>query len=217
MHLIDRNVGFMGSTAIVGNTIPVAVGMALAIQNQLEDRISCVFFGDGSTEEGVFYEAANFAVLRNLPILFVCENNYFSVYSPLEVRQPHGRSISELASAIGLRAFNSYGNDVRGVAELAEEAIASIRSGSGPVFLELSTYRWREHCGPNFDDDLGYRNPDVTADWMAQDPLVLATQWQKPLSENLITSIEREIAVAFEFAEGGEFPTQSALETSTYA
>ena len=83
MHLIDRDIGFMGSTAIVGNTIPVAVGMGLAIQNLNEDRISCVFFGDGSTEEGAFYEAASFAALRSLPVLFICENNFFSVYSPL--------------------------------------------------------------------------------------------------------------------------------------
>ena len=93
MHLIDKSVGFMGSTAIVGNTIPVAVGLGLALKLKKEKLISCVFFGDAAVEEGVFFESINFAIIHNLPVLFICENNLYSVYSGLDVRQPKGRKI----------------------------------------------------------------------------------------------------------------------------
>lgn len=217
MHLVDQSVGFMGSTAIVGNTIPVAVGMALAIQNRNEARLSCVFFGDGSTEEGAFYEAANFAAVRNLPVLFVCENNYFSVYSPLDVRQPENRDICELAKSLGLTGHKGYGNDIGAVSELVANSVELIRNGGGPQFLEFNTYRWREHCGPNFDDDLNYRDPKITAEWLASDPLVLAAKTLSGQSRELIEAIEQEIEEAFDFAEASEFPDKSLLETSLFA
>ena len=100
MHLIDKSCGFFGSTAIVGNTIPVATGVALSLQLRNTECLSCVFFGDGSVEEGAFYEAVNFAALKNLPILFVCENNLYSVYSSLNVRQPKGREIYKMVKSI---------------------------------------------------------------------------------------------------------------------
>ena len=93
MHLIDESVSFMGSTAIVGSTIPVGVGLGLSIRLNNTDQISCIFFGDGAVEEGVFYESLNFAALKKLPVLFICENNLYSVYSPFKVRQPAGRKI----------------------------------------------------------------------------------------------------------------------------
>ena len=96
MHLIDLNVNFMGTSAIVGNSIPVGVGLGLSIELNKTDQISCIFLGDGAIEEGVFYESLNFAAVRNLPILFICENNLYSVYSPLSVRQPKNRIIAEI-------------------------------------------------------------------------------------------------------------------------
>ena len=111
MHLIDQEVGFMGSTAIVGGTIPVGVGLGLSIQLKKTDQVSCVFLGDGSVEEGVFYESVNFAVVKKLPVVFICENNFYSVYSPLSVRQPEGRSISKMVKAMGAQVYNCDGND----------------------------------------------------------------------------------------------------------
>ena len=102
MHLSDLDAGFLASTAIVGNSIPVGVGMALAQQLRQSGDLTCVFLGDGATEEGVFFESANFAAVRKLPVLFACENNLYSVYSPLSKRQPAGRSLTAFASAIGL-------------------------------------------------------------------------------------------------------------------
>ena len=116
-----------------------------------------VFFGDGATETGTFQETLNFAVLEGLPLVLVCENNLYSVNSPLPVRQPPGRAIAGLAAG--------HGNDVLAVHALAGRAIEKARAGDGPSFIELATYRWREHCGPNFDNDIGYRDEAEYLAW----------------------------------------------------
>jgi len=150
MHLIDKTVGFMGSTAIVGGTIPIGVGLALSIKLQASKQVSCIFLGDGAIEEGVFYESVNFAVLKKLPVLFICENNFFSVYSPLKVRQPDNRKIFEMVAAMGCPAFYGNGNNPLEVFDKINSILPLIRTGNGPYFFEFETYRWREHCGPNF-------------------------------------------------------------------
>lgn len=163
MHLIDLAAGFMGSTPIVGGTVPLAVGSAWATSLQGEDWVTVVFFGDGCFEEGVMHESLNFASLHRLPVVFVCENNNFSVYTRIDERQPQ-RPIHRLAEAYGMPARVGDGNDVERVLEMAGQAIEEARAGEGPQFLEFTAYRWREHCGPNFDDDLGYRtSPEIAA------------------------------------------------------
>lgn len=213
MHLIDKSVGFMGATAIVGGTIPIAVGLGLAMKHKGQTSLACAFFGDGAVEEGVFYESANFAVLHALPVVFVCENNRYSVYSPLEVRQPAGRRITDLAGAIGVRALKGDGNDALEVHRLAAERLADVRDGAGPLLLELDTYRWREHCGPNYDDDLGYRPVDEVAAWRARDPvhrlqqvLLAAGTLDGAALERMESDIEREVRAAFENAGRAAFP-----------
>ena len=170
MHLIDTDAGFMGSTAIVGGTVPVAVGAAWASQLRGEGRVVCLFFGDGCFEQGVMHESMNFAALHRLPILFVCENNHYAVYTPLEERQP-ARPIHAIASAHGLHAQELDGNRLPDVRTAADEAVHRARAGDGPQFLELHTWRWREHCGPDIDDHLGYRAPEAQADWLARCPI----------------------------------------------
>ena len=223
MHLIDLDVGFMGSTAIVGNTIPIGVGLGLSIQLKATDQISCVFLGDGAVEEGVFYESANFAAVRNLPVLFVCENNLYSVYSPLSVRQPPNRQIYRMVEAIGVPSREGDGNDVSGVHALVCEAIGEIRGGGGPIFLEFSTYRWREHCGPNYDNDIGYRTNEEFLMWKERDPLVLFERkllQSGELSPAMVTDmkgrIDREVGEAFEFAETTPFPDRGQAYTDVY-
>ena len=171
MHLIDTSVGFMGSTAIVANTIPVAVGLALEKKLTRKKSIACVFFGDGATEEGAFYESVNFAIIHSLPILFICENNLYSVYSGLEVRQPVDRKIYKMVRAMGLSAQHGNGNDVEEVARKVKHAKTMILKSGGPQFLEFDTYRWREHCGPNFDNNIGYREESEFLKWKKKDPL----------------------------------------------
>jgi pyruvate dehydrogenase E1 component alpha subunit len=175
MHLIDLDVGFMGATPIVGGTVPLAVGSAWAARLQRQPRVTVVFFGDGCFEEGVVHESLNFAALHKLPIVFVCENNQFSVYTRLNERQPD-RPIYPIAAAHGLTAVSGNGNDLDAVLGLAQAAIGRARAGAGPQFLELHTYRWREHCGPNFDDNLGYRSDAEVSAGLADCPILAHAQ-----------------------------------------
>ena len=224
MHLIDKTVGFMGSTSIVGNTIPLAVGLGLSIKLQNSKQISCVFFGDGSVEEGVFYESINFAVLKKLPVLFICENNLYSVYSSLRVRQPQKRKIYRMAEGMGIKSEIGDGNNVLEVFDKTKKAISLIRKGQGPIFLEFSTYRWLEHCGPNYDNDLGYRSVAEFTTWKKRDPILLA---EKHLLENSIITEKQNMEMknecqkiadtAFCFAENSPFPKQEDAYTKLYA
>ena len=170
MHLIDLDAGFMGATPIVGGTVPLAVGSAWASWLKGERRVSAVFFGDGCFEQGVVYESLNFAALHKLPIVFVCENNDFSVYTRITERQPD-RPIYQLAQAQGINACMGDGNDVEEVFSLSKSAFERAREGDGPQFIELSTYRWREHCGPNYDNNIGYRKVSEFKSWLNFRPL----------------------------------------------
>jgi len=176
MHLIDLSVGFLGATPIVGSTIPIGVGAALGAVMAGEKRVSIVFFGEGATEEGVFHEAVNFAVLKNLPVVFVCENNLYSVYSGLEVRQPKGREVCQVAGGHGVASSQGDGNDISEVHRRAGEAIERARRGQGPSFLEFATYRWLAHCGPSSDIRLGYRTQEELDTWKKRCPLLRAKE-----------------------------------------
>ena len=208
MHLIDTSVGFMGSTAIVGNTIPVAVGLALEKKLTRKKSIACVFFGDGATEEGAFYESVNFAIIHSLPILFICENNLYSVYSGLEVRQPMDRKIYKMVRSMGISAQHGNGNDVEEVARKVKHAKTMILKSGGPQFLEFDTYRWREHCGPNFDNNIGYREESEFLKWKKKDPLknFFSENSQKYIDRKIDT-ISQEIDDAHQFADDSKFPT----------
>ena len=208
MHLIDTSVGFMGSTAIVGNTIPVAVGLALEKKLTRKKSIACVFFGDGATEEGAFYESVNFAIIHSLPILFICENNLYSVYSGLEVRQPVDRKIYKMVRAMGISAQHGNGNDVEEVARKVKHAKTMILKSGGPQFLEFDTYRWREHCGPNFDNNIGYREESEFLKWKKKDPLKnFYSENSQKYIDRKIDKISKEIDDAHQFADDSKFPT----------
>ena len=225
MHLIDLDVNFMGTSAIVGNSIPVGVGLALAAQLKNSDQISCVFLGDGAVEEGVFYESVNFAVVRHLPVIFICENNLYSVYSPLEVRQPQNRHIFEMVRAMGITASASDSANLEECYQVMRDAFEAVRAGHGPQFLEFSTYRWREHCGYAFDNDLGYRTEEEFLYWQARDPL--STLETKLGSEDhgvrnndiaqMKDRIGMEIKAAFAAAESAPFPSPGEAFTDVYA
>ena len=215
MHLIDKSVGFMGSTAIVGNTIPVAVGLGLSLKLKKEDGLSCVFFGDGAIEEGAFYESINYAVVHKLPVLFICENNLYSVYSGLTVRQPQGRKIYEMVDAMGIQTDHGYGNDVEEVQQKVSNAKDNIFGGQGPQFIEFNTYRWREHCGPNYDNDIGYRSEAEYLEWKEKDPLkdinINLSKEQLDIETKKITN---EIDDAFSYAEDSDFPDYEDFKTA---
>jgi TPP-dependent pyruvate/acetoin dehydrogenase alpha subunit len=224
MHLIDLAVNFMGTSAIVGNSIPIGVGLALSAQLKRTNQISCVFLGDGATEEGVFYESVNFAAVRKLPVLFICENNLYSVYSPLSVRQPKGRSIAKMVEAMGVEVAVGDGHNLASGYEIMKNAIGKVRSTGVPLFLEFTTYRWREHCGHSFDNDIGYRTQEEFLEWQAKDPLNNLEQQLQKTSLHMASSLERikseidlEVEKAFEFAENSPFPSQSEAYDGVYA
>ncbi len=223
MHLIDMKVGFLGATPIVGSTVAIATGAAFGVRLRGEKRVVVSFFGEGSTEEGVFHEAMNFASLKKLPIVFVCENNLYSVYSPLSVRQPV-RPLAALARAHAIRAMKGDGNDIVATLRLATTAVKHARSGAGPVFLELDTYRWREHCGPNYDNDIGYRAEAEFQKWKKRDPLarcekrLAAAKAFKPGElEAAKARFSAEIEEAFRYAKSCPYPDKSELMTEVYA
>ncbi|TAN44513.1 MAG: thiamine pyrophosphate-dependent dehydrogenase E1 component subunit alpha [Nitrospirae bacterium] len=224
MHLVDVSANILGAVPIVGGVIPVALGAAFGTSLKKENKVTVVFFGDGASEEGVFYESLNFAALKKLPIVFVCENNFYSVYSPLSVRQPSGRDNVALARSFGIHSKKSDGNDAEGVYNAAKEAIEIARSGNGPSLLEFDTYRYREHCGPAYDDHLGYRAECEIKEWTAKCPIEIFRN--KLLTDNAVGQNEidffvketvLEIEKAFEFAENSPFPDSDELTKDVYA
>jgi TPP-dependent pyruvate/acetoin dehydrogenase alpha subunit len=224
MHLADKAAGFMGTSAIVGNSIPVGVGLGLALQIQGRAHASCVFLGDGATEEGVYYESANFAVVRNLPVVFLCENNRYSVYSPLSVRQPEGRSLTLVATSLGLTSEEVDGNDAIACYHAVNRALQQARGGGGPQFLEFHTFRHLEHCGPGDDDHLDYRQPGELQSWQERDPIDLLQAkllWINPAFSSEIhlirERIRNEIETAFAEAAAAPFPDLEECMRDVYA
>ena len=163
MHLVDENVNFMGSTAIVANSIPVGVGYALGNKIKNSNSRTYIFFGDGAVEEGVFYESINFAILKKLNIVFVCENNEFSVYSHINLRQPKNRKIYKFCEALGIKSYKITSSDPVSIYEKANKIIN--KNKNEPIFLEIDTFRNVEHCGPNNDDHLNYRSKNKIIYW----------------------------------------------------
>jgi len=223
MHLVDLSSGFFAAVPIVGSTIPIAVGVAWAFKLKKSTSIVAVFLGDGATEEGVFFESLDFASLKDVPILFVCENNLYSVYSQLDVRQAPGRKLSALAESHGIKSFNGDGNNIDQVSELTKTAVKHIKSNNAPAFMELDTFRWLEHCGPNADDDLGYRKKGELDEWQKRDPIKSYKPrmiknhklTEKDIKEN-IDAISTEIDEAFKFAKESPFPDQILLNHHIY-
>lgn len=173
VHLTDRSVGMMGSSPILGQGIALAAGSALAFKMDGVPRVATSFFGEGTFDEGIVYECFNYASVNKLPVLFVCENNFYATESPISVRQPSGTQLSERARAFKIEAQRVDGNDVAAVYEAAHAAVEKIRGGSGPFYLECETYRWLEHVGPMFDHELSrtYRTKEEVELWMGRDPV----------------------------------------------
>jgi pyruvate dehydrogenase E1 component alpha subunit len=220
MHLIDTEMGFMGTSAIVGNSIPVGVGLGLALKMKGIRQAACVFLGDGATEEGVFYESVNIAALRNLPVLFLCENNQYSVYTPLEQRQPAERRIIDVARSLGIRAVGVDGHSASDCLDVISAELPAVRNGDGPCLIEFSTHRYLEHCGPNDDEHLGYRKPGELQEWLERDPIeALARTLDLPAQDIAETrgELQREIDDALAFAKAAPFPDRSVLAGAVYA
>jgi TPP-dependent pyruvate/acetoin dehydrogenase alpha subunit len=217
MHLIDAAHGVMGASAVVGTTIPHAAGYAYALKYRRSDSIVVSFFGDGAADEGVFHESLNFAVLKRLPLIFVCENNSYAIMTHQRSRQGHA-DICGLARAHGLPAERIDDNDVLRLHERVGAATGALRAGTpGPFFFECMTYRWKEHVGPNEDYHLGYRSRDEAAPWMENDQVGrLAALLEPERRRRIQETVESEIRAAFAFAEESRFPDRSELFTDVF-
>jgi len=214
MHLVDVSAGVMGGSAVVATTIPQAVGYAFALQLQQKPQMVVSVFGDGATEEGAFHESLNFAALKRLPVIFICENNLYAIHSPLSERQPLD-SLRDHALAYGIPGERIDGGDVFCI---YERVAAARGTGTGPWFFECMTYRWKEHVGPGEDFHGGYRSREEAAPWIEGDQVVRAGQMiDRAAREGIEREVETEIAEAIAFAESSPFPEDTELFTDVFA
>ncbi len=175
MHLIDRAAGFWGAVPIVGSTLPIALGLAFADMRRGGGETTAAFLGEGATEEGIFTETLNLACVLRVPMLFVCENNGYSVYTPLEPRRSPNFDFENYVRSHGSLFFSGDGNDVEDVHRVTGEALDAMRANSGrPCVVEFATWRYYEHCGPAQDDHLNYRSEAEIKRWAKRDPLAIA-------------------------------------------
>lgn len=217
MHLVDMSAGVLGASAVVGTSIPVAAGVALAAKRRGEGQLVVCFIGDGATEEGCFSETLNFAALHRLPLLFVCENNGYAIHEPLSARWATNR-LCERVATYGIPAHRIEDGDVFAVRATAQDAVTRIRDGGGPVFMEVMCYRWREHVGPSQDFDQGYRALDELRPWIERDQVERLSRMIAP--ERLAAiheDITAAVAAAFAFAEESPFPHPEELHDHVYA
>jgi TPP-dependent pyruvate/acetoin dehydrogenase alpha subunit len=171
MHLTDLKAGFLAGIPIVGSSMPIAAGVAMSQNWGKLESLTVAYIGDAAAESGSFHETLNFASLHNLPLLTICENNEYSIFTPLSQRQPINRTITDLASSHGIKTYKGNGDSILEVVEVTKEARNYILTKSKPAFIEFSTYRLLEHCGPNFDDDLNYRDPSDVENFTNRDPI----------------------------------------------
>ena len=209
MHLFDAATRFYGGNAIVGGGLPLAVGLALADRMRDRQVVTACFFGEGAVDEGAFHESINLASLWDLPVLFACENNHYSMGMAL-TRAEAQTDLALKAAGYAVPAWRVDGMDVLAVEEATRKAVTAIRGGEGPVFIEYETYRFRAHS--MYDPDL-YRDPDEVAAWKERDPipaLTAALTELGHLDEEAMAAMEAE--VAGEIDEAVAFAEASPLE-----
>jgi TPP-dependent pyruvate/acetoin dehydrogenase alpha subunit len=206
MHLVDPEVGMMGTSAVVATGISNAVGAALALRMKKSPAIVACFFGEGAVDEGAFHESINFASLKKLPILFVCENNFYAIYSHVKDRLA-GPGLCARARAYGVEAEMIEDHEPMKLHERVGAAVAAVRGGSGPRFLECMTYRWRDHVGPGEDRIHQYRPDDELNAKIEGDNLkIVGDMLPVALRKSIETAEEKRIADAIAFAEASQFP-----------
>lgn len=221
MHLSAPEKGLLCCSAIVASSIPIAMGAAYANKYQKNGKRVAVFFGDGATDAGVFWETINFACLKKLPILFVCEDNGFAVHTPREHR--HGfSSLHNVVSSFDCNVFEEKSTDPEIIYETTQKALAKMEQNGRPCFLRLHYYRYLEHVGINEDFDAGYRPKGDYLEWLKLDPIRLQRVKLGTLgfSEQQILELERsvdeQIAISTDFAAGSSFADACELHTGVF-
>ncbi|HXH23345.1 MAG TPA: pyruvate dehydrogenase (acetyl-transferring) E1 component subunit alpha [Dehalococcoidia bacterium] len=220
MHLFDASRRFMGGYAIVGGHLPLACGLAMGCQYEKDGSIVCCFLGDGSVNEGAFHESLNLAAVWRLPVLFICENNFYAMGTAMR-KVSALAEIYKRAEAYGIRSEQVDGMDVMAVRRSVDEALKLLRRGEGPVFIEAITYRFRGHsmADPEF-----YRNKEEVEHWRSLDPI---TNFRAALlakgiiteaeAEEIANRVEREVRQSVDFAEQSPDPPLESLYANVYA
>ena len=221
MHLFDASKNFMGGYAIVGGQMPIAAGLALAAKLQGEDRLALCYLGDGALNEGEFHESMNLAAIRQLPVIYFCENNLYGMGAPVSETFALAEEIYRVAEAYNMPGKRMNGMDVLEVREVTQDAVEYVSSGHGPVFLEAQTYRFRGH---SLADPAEYRRRTEVAGWLERDPI---TNFKRKLLDEGLASEEelsdihgavmKEVEEAANFAVDSPFPEPSALYRDIYA
>lgn len=222
MHPVATEYGIMGTSAIVAGGIALAVGTALASKMKQDKRVSVAFFGDGAVDEGTFQESLNFAALKKLPVIFICENNLYATNSPQSARQSLD-NIYKKAQVYGIPGFQVDGNTALEIYDLAKQAISKARQGEGPTLIECRTYRWKGHVGPECDYEKGCRSKEELQNWMEKCPIesyrdYLIKNKLVSVSEinDAVKAIDKDIGSALKFAKDCPFPESGALLKDVY-
>ena len=223
MHLFDQKKGVLTSVPIVSSAIPVGVGAALYFKYLNKKNISVIFFGDAAIEEGVFYESLNYAKLLSLPVLFVCENNFFSCFTNISERQPKNL-LKNISKAFDIKTHYINGNNPINIYNKSKKIIKEIKLNTKPQFILLNTFRTYEHCGPSIDDNLKYRNKKIINEWKSKCPLEFI---QKIVIKKKIMKIKdikkfkikykNKINSIFKFYENKKFPMAKIDKIKIYA
>jgi acetoin:2,6-dichlorophenolindophenol oxidoreductase subunit alpha len=221
MHLIAREVGILGTVPLVAATIPLAVGAALAAKLRRDARVSVAFFGDGATEEGHFHESLNLASLHRLPVIFVCENNFYASHLHLAERHVFD-NLHKMGEPHGVPGERVDGNDVLAVYDATALAVERARHGDGPTLLECRTFRWRGHVGPALDLDVGVQRRDELSSWYERDPIeqaarrLVADGVAADELERVTDEVQAMIEDAVAFARSSPYPAPETLSDHVY-
>jgi pyruvate dehydrogenase E1 component alpha subunit len=220
MHIIAPEIGMVGSAPIVAGTIPLALGAALASKIRKEKRLTVSFFGDGAAGEGVLYESLNFAALKKLPIIFACENNFYSTHMPIRECRPES-NISKIAKPFCIQSYRVDGNDVLRVYETSKKVVEICRRGQRPAFIEFLTYRLSGHVGP--DDNIQGTHTDIRSKeeveaWRKKDPigrfeafLIKNRILRKEALRKINQEVEAEVKEAHRYAKMSPYPNLGEL------
>lgn len=222
MHPVAPECGMPGTSAIVGGGIPLAVGTALASKLKKDTKVSVVFFGDGAVDEGSFHESLNFAALKKLAVVFVCENNFYATNSPQEARHSQN-DIFKKADGYGMTGIQADGNDVLTIYKIAKEVIEKVRAGDGPTLIECRTYRWKGHVGPEWDYYNGCRTKKELDEWIEKCPIDTYKDYlinnkviTQSIFQDMIKEIDSDINAALIFANESPFPIEDDLFRDVY-
>lgn len=236
MHLVQPENGIMGTSSIVGGCFPIAVGGGLASSLRKDGKVSVVFFGDGAMDEGAFFESINFAAIRKLPVIFVCENNFYATHMRICRRITCDRDeddrgaemcdcdqLIRRAHLFHVEARRVDGNDVQAVYEAASEAVDHARNGKGPYFLDCMTYRWRGHVGPSWDVDMGLRSQTEIDAWKDKCPIKRIEECLRADAsidntyvKSIYEDVRREVDEAIKFANDSAYPSPGSAKDKVY-